>query len=300
MFKPLVLYAALFWLIVPAMAAPAQTTEKSYLVRGNWKLGVSTRDLPDRGVEVIRVSRDSAAERAGIRRGDFILTVNGSPVGKFRGRDYDLSDVVNSRADSYGRVVLVVHIRKTGRLESLAVQLDSSGNQWPPNRPTIPPITDRPSTRPPDYRPPGNRPPNIWPPNDRPNNQPGYRPWPPTYPPSSGWPSYGSSRYVAEINRLYIKFVGRKPKSEELQGWLNELAQGSNLSEVRVGLLSSSEFYDLCRNDRRVYVRSVFLILLNRQPTEREMAQWRERFEREYRKDRVQFARELMKAYDEY
>lgn len=43
-------------------------------------LGLTTRGVPRVGVEVLAVAANSAAERAGIRRGDLILTLDGAPV----------------------------------------------------------------------------------------------------------------------------------------------------------------------------------------------------------------------------
>lgn len=90
-------------------------------------LGVEVRNL-ETGVQVVRVIRDSPAERAGIDRGDVILTVGGYQVGYVNNRLYDLGDEVAARIDGQGRALLLVQQGQSGRLANTVVDLYGGGS----------------------------------------------------------------------------------------------------------------------------------------------------------------------------
>jgi len=89
-----------------------------------WRLGVSG-DNRDTGVLVRDVSSNSAAARARIEAGDLIVNVGGFQVGMVAGRLYDLSEEINRRADTNGRVTLVIQDHLSGQLASVQLQLDN-------------------------------------------------------------------------------------------------------------------------------------------------------------------------------
>ena len=110
--------------------------------RTSWRLGVDV-DNRETGVEVTRVFSNTAASRAGLERGDVIVSVGGFQVG-FVGRDfYSLGTELNQQADSRGRVRLLVWNRRSRQLTNLDVTLDRAGDGGgigggtPPARNTI-------------------------------------------------------------------------------------------------------------------------------------------------------------------
>lgn len=111
--------------------------------RGRWTLGITATDT-ETGVRINRVMPRSAADRAGLERGDLIVTVNGYQVGFVQGRLYDLPTELERRADRRGRVRLLVQNRRDGQLQNLDVRLDSgSGAGRPPDsdsEPSQPPV----------------------------------------------------------------------------------------------------------------------------------------------------------------
>ncbi len=66
----------------------------------------------------------SAAARAGLERGDVILTVNGYQVGRVGDRDFALDAELDLRADRSGNVRLLVEDRRNSRLTNVDVRLD--------------------------------------------------------------------------------------------------------------------------------------------------------------------------------
>lgn len=96
-----------------------------------WVLGAVVESL-ETGVRVRDVARRSAAERAGLERDDVIITVNGLQVGRVAGREFPLDEELQLQADSSGRVRLLVHNRRNGRLVNLDVQLDRDRPGPPP------------------------------------------------------------------------------------------------------------------------------------------------------------------------
>lgn len=95
-----------------------------------WTLGV-VPETTDTGVRVRDVVGGSPANRAGLERGDVIVNVEGYQVGRVGGRDYPLDRELNLRADSRGKVRLLVQDRRNNRLTNMDVQLER-GSSRPP------------------------------------------------------------------------------------------------------------------------------------------------------------------------
>lgn len=91
--------------------------------RGRWFLGIGAETL-DIGVRVRDVAPRSPAERAGLERGDIIVTVEGYQVGRVGGREYPLDHELDERADNGGRVRLLVQNRRNNQLTNMDVRLD--------------------------------------------------------------------------------------------------------------------------------------------------------------------------------
>jgi hypothetical protein len=85
-----------------------------------WRLGVSTlpRMGPRSGVVIATVVRGSPAERAGLQKGDRILSANGVSIGTFR----ELKQIIQSSAEPV--LVLQVLKKKARTRQELRVELD--------------------------------------------------------------------------------------------------------------------------------------------------------------------------------
>jgi uncharacterized lipoprotein YbaY len=81
------------------------------------------------GFLISQVTPGSAADRARLQAGDVIITVDGFQVGQVGGRLYDLTQEINRRADSSGTIRMLLQDGQSGRLATVAVQLDSHSHQ---------------------------------------------------------------------------------------------------------------------------------------------------------------------------
>ncbi len=224
-----------------------------------WKFGVAVRNT-NAGCVITRVEPGSAAARAGFGVGDTVMSVSGTLVGYVRGRLYDISDVMNNRADGAGRVTMKVLDGDTRRVTRVVVQLD-------PNLPKRPPLP---------------RPPIIV----IPKKGPGFA---------------GRNTPFRTIQRWYAKYLGRVVTPRDVPGWLGAVASGQmELRDVRVGILSSSEYFDRCRNSPSVWVATMFRQVVGREPTTNELRVWTPKLYRTYRGDRGRFTRAFLRAYGKY
>lgn len=102
-----------------------------------WRLGIQVDDAP-LGLRITDVSRNSAAFRFGLQRGDYILDVMGYPVG-FHGNNYfPLADALNHFVRRDGWVNILIWNRRTHSEEALWVQAERRQGSQPPTRPTRP------------------------------------------------------------------------------------------------------------------------------------------------------------------
>lgn len=79
------------------------------------RLGILSRNT-NTGVEILQVSPNSVAQRAGLEAGDVIVTVAGYQVGMVGERLFDIGDELARRVDRRGRVTLLVRNRRDGAL----------------------------------------------------------------------------------------------------------------------------------------------------------------------------------------
>ena len=88
-----------------------------------WKLGIDDSVSP-LGVRVSTVYRNTPASvQLGLERGDYILDVQGYPVGYYQGTYYDLGDLLNMYADPQGWVNINIWNYRTGQDAPYWVQL---------------------------------------------------------------------------------------------------------------------------------------------------------------------------------
>ncbi len=90
-----------------------------------WKLGVVVRNT-ELGAIVQTVEPNSAAQTAGIIPGDSIIAVSGTRIGEFDGRVVDIGEEIKRYVDSLGRVPLLIQDSRTRALRASVVTLTST------------------------------------------------------------------------------------------------------------------------------------------------------------------------------
>jgi hypothetical protein len=102
-----------------------------------WRLGIQVDDSP-RGLRISDVTRNSAAFRFGLERGDYLLDVMGFPVGFHRSSYFPLADALNRNVRRDGWVNVLVWNHRTRAEEALWIQAEPRGAAQLPTRPTRP------------------------------------------------------------------------------------------------------------------------------------------------------------------
>jgi uncharacterized lipoprotein YbaY len=92
-----------------------------------WRIGVAIENT-EAGVTLTDVERGSPADRAGLVRGDSIVSVKGYQVGYVDGSLFDLGDELQRRTDAQGRVQLLSYDSRNRRLRPVPVQLTQSSS----------------------------------------------------------------------------------------------------------------------------------------------------------------------------
>ena len=88
----------------------------------SWQLGINSTDAP-MGLLIENVQSWSAAYHAGLEPGDYVLDVNGYPVGFYQGGYFSLQVAFSMLADPNGWVELGIWNKRTKREEYMWVQL---------------------------------------------------------------------------------------------------------------------------------------------------------------------------------
>lgn len=105
---------------------PVSTLPIQRPVPSGWQLGLHA-DKTDLGMLVTSVNRGSAADRAGLERGDRILAVGDERVGFVGSRGVSMRNALARQADFRGHVVLLVQSRRHRGLTNVSVHLDRVG-----------------------------------------------------------------------------------------------------------------------------------------------------------------------------
>ena len=98
---------------------------------------------------------------------------------------------------------------------------------------------------------------------------------------------------LQQISRWFRDYLGREPRPQELYVWEAHLARGGTLSEAQLQILSTPEFYYQSNADDTEYVRRMFQLVANRQPSPQEISQWLQRLQYHNRL-RPEMAREFL------
>jgi hypothetical protein len=88
-----------------------------------WVLGIWFDDSP-RGLRINRLMPNSAALRAGLEPGDYLLDIMGYPVGLYNGYYYPLTSTLNQVTPPDGWVNILVWNKRTQAEESMWVRLE--------------------------------------------------------------------------------------------------------------------------------------------------------------------------------
>lgn len=99
---------------------------------------------------------------------------------------------------------------------------------------------------------------------------------PPGLPPGGG---FGTGSPLDQLVEWYQQYLGRTPTTQEQGTWLNHLARGRSLDEVKSYLLSSSEYYDRNQNNTDAYLRGLYRSLYGSDPTPAQLQTWRQQLE---------------------
>lgn len=112
---------------IPGVATPSFTSVAPTLVPTTrpWKLGVVVRNT-DIGAIVQTVEPNSAAQVAGIIPGDNIIAVSGTRIGEFEGRVVDIGEEIKRYVDGSGRVPLLIQDSRTKGIRASVVTLASA------------------------------------------------------------------------------------------------------------------------------------------------------------------------------
>lgn len=107
----------------PAFRPPVTTLPGQRPGQGGWQLGIHA-DKTDTGMLITSVVRGSAAERAGLRRGDRILAIGTERVGRVGNRAIATRKVLRRQADFQGDVLLLVQPQRNRGLINVSIRLD--------------------------------------------------------------------------------------------------------------------------------------------------------------------------------
>jgi uncharacterized lipoprotein YbaY len=98
---------------------------------------------------------------------------------------------------------------------------------------------------------------------------------------------------LAQITQWFRQYLGREPRAQELYVWEAHLDRGGTLADAQLQILSTPEFYYQSNADDTEYIRRMFQLVTNRQPSQQEVAQWLNRLNY-YNRLRPEVAREFL------
>ncbi len=98
---------------------------------------------------------------------------------------------------------------------------------------------------------------------------------------------------LAQISQWFRQYLGREPRAQELYVWQAHLDRGGTLADAQLQILSTPEFYYQSNADDTEYIRRMFLLVTNRQPSQQEVTQWMNRLNY-YNRLRPEVAREFL------
>ena len=97
-----------------------------------------------------------------------------------------------------------------------------------------------------------------------------------------------------QVERWINVYLGRPSRPFETDIWLASLQRGRSLTDVQVGILSSSELFERQGRSRDLYVAEVFRLLYGTPPNPSQLADLRARYDRSFAV-RQRFVEDLLK-----
>lgn len=112
---------------------------------------------------------------------------------------------------------------------------------------------------------------------------------------TGSFPSGGSNinEQMAQISRWFREYLRREPRQQELYVWEAHLQRGGSLQDAQLQILSTPEFYYQSNADDSEYIRRMFQLVTERQPSSQEVSQWLNRLQYHNRM-RPEVAREFL------
>lgn len=85
---------------------------------------------------------------------------------------------------------------------------------------------------------------------------------------------YPGSFGPAQLNELFMQVLNRVPSTREVVAWQSYLSQGNSPNDLKVKLISSSQFRDRFYNNDGAYIERVIFALKNRTASQQEVSYW--------------------------
>jgi uncharacterized lipoprotein YbaY len=98
---------------------------------------------------------------------------------------------------------------------------------------------------------------------------------------------------LAQISQWFRQYLGREPRAQELYVWEAHLDRGGTLADAQLQILSTPEFYYQSNANDTEYIRRMFQLVTNRQPSQQEVTQWMNRLTY-YNRMRPEVAKEFL------
>ena len=116
--------------------------------------------------------------------------------------------------------------------------------------------------------------------------------------PGIGYPSYAPqpNHVEAQIYEWYLKYLGRQPRPQEIDHWVDFVFRRGTLPEAQIGIMASPECFQRCQNNPSVYVQFLLVQLTGNEPRREELHYWVTLLHQRFHGERRDFCRELINA----
>ncbi|MCA9053250.1 MAG: YbaY family lipoprotein [Planctomycetaceae bacterium] len=111
----------------------------------------------------------------------------------------------------------------------------------------------------------------------------------------AGSPYADRNRQIEQIVTWFRTYLGREPRALELAAWQAHIDRGGSINDAQVQILSMPEFYNKADASDVTYIRELHKLILNKEPTQQELAYWMNRVQANNRL-RPEVAREFLAA----
>jgi hypothetical protein len=98
---------------------------------------------------------------------------------------------------------------------------------------------------------------------------------------------------AAFVRDLYLRYAGVEPTRQMIDFWVTEMRKGVQANDVIANVLGSDQAFTRSKRNADVWLNSLYIDLLGRQPEAGALTHWQARL-RELRGDRVKLAKEFL------